>query len=70
MKDKVTEFADTFALSVHEVKPVDFIKFRLDIPEGTMFPLKVSQKLLTQAQKEYYLPLPDKFIEAGILRPI
>lgn len=67
LKDKVAEFVDTFTLSVHEVKPVDFIKFRLDIPKGTTFPLKVSQKPLTQAQKEYYLPLLDKFVEAGIL---
>ncbi|KIM56847.1 hypothetical protein SCLCIDRAFT_42026, partial [Scleroderma citrinum Foug A] len=70
LKDKVAEFTDTFTLSVREVKPVDFIKFRLDIPEGTTFPLKVSQKPLTQAQKEYYLPLLDEFVEAGILRPI
>ena len=39
LKDKVIEFADTFTLSVQEVKPVDFIKFKLDIPEGTVFPL-------------------------------
>ena len=70
LKNKVADFADTFALSVREVKPVDFIKFKLDMPEGAMFPLKVSQRPLTQAQKEYYLPLLDKFMEVGVLQPI
>ena len=61
---------DTFALSIQEVKPVDFIEFKLDIPDGTTFPLKVNQCPLTQAQKEFYLPLLDEFEEAGILHPI
>lgn len=67
MKSVVNEFADTFALSVQEVRPVDFIKFHVDIPKDTIFLLKVNQRLLTQAQKEYYLSLLDEFEAAGIL---
>ena len=70
LKNTITKFVDTFALSVWEVKPVDFIKFHVDIPEDAVFPLKVNQCPLTQAQKEFYLPLLDKFEAAGILRPI
>ena len=70
LKNTIAEFVDTFALSVREVKPVDFIKFRVDIPEDVVFPLKVNQCPLTQAQKEFYLPLLDKFEAAGILQPI
>ncbi|KIK18714.1 hypothetical protein PISMIDRAFT_79387, partial [Pisolithus microcarpus 441] len=66
----VAEFADTFALSVQEVKPVDFIKFRLNIPRNTKFPLKVHQKPLTQAQMEWYLPVLEEFNRVGILRDI
>ena len=39
----VAEFADVFALSLREVKPVDFIKFRLHIPPGTQFSKKIYQ---------------------------
>ena len=70
LKSIVSKFADMFTLSVREVKPVDFIKFWVDIPEDAVFPLKVNQQPLTQAQKEFYLPLLDKFEAAGILRPI
>ena len=56
-------------LSVREVKPVNFIEFKLDIPDGATFLLKVNQCPLTQAQKEFYLPLLDEFKEAGILCP-
>ena len=67
MKNTIAEFVDTFALLVREVKPVDFIKFRVDIPEDVVFPLKVNQRSLTKAQKEFYLPLLDEFEAAGIL---
>ncbi|KIK24176.1 hypothetical protein PISMIDRAFT_83860, partial [Pisolithus microcarpus 441] len=70
VKQLVAEFADVFALSVWEVKLVNFIKFRLNVPKDTKFPLKVHQKLLTQAQSEWYLPVLDDFNEAGILRDI
>lgn len=36
VQDLVAEFADTFALSVKEVKPVSFIKFRLNIPKDAV----------------------------------
>ncbi|KIK21574.1 hypothetical protein PISMIDRAFT_73034, partial [Pisolithus microcarpus 441] len=68
--NKIAEFADTFALSVKEVKPVMFMKFRLNVPKDAKFLLKVSQKPLMQAQKEWYLPVLDEFNNAGILRDI
>ncbi|KAG2359045.1 hypothetical protein BDR07DRAFT_1488702 [Suillus spraguei] len=37
------EFIDVFALSVREVKPVDFIKFHQQIPPEAMFTKKVHQ---------------------------
>ncbi|KAG1725898.1 uncharacterized protein EDB91DRAFT_1006753, partial [Suillus paluster] len=34
LRELVAEFADMFALSIREVKPVDFIKFHLQIPQN------------------------------------
>ncbi|KAF8833874.1 hypothetical protein BDN67DRAFT_859285, partial [Paxillus ammoniavirescens] len=70
VKDKISEFADTFALSVREVKPIDFMKFRLNVPKDVEYPTKVNQKRLTQAQKEWYLQVLDEFDKAGVMRDI
>ncbi|KAG2746618.1 hypothetical protein P692DRAFT_20673037, partial [Suillus brevipes Sb2] len=64
----VAEFADVFALSVREVKPVDFIKFRLQIPPDATFTKKIHQRPLTKPQREYLFPVLDDMQEAGITR--
>ncbi|KAI6027298.1 hypothetical protein PISMIDRAFT_76368, partial [Pisolithus microcarpus 441] len=69
-KKKVAGFADTFALSVCEVKLVMFHKFHLDGPQGTTFSTKVSQKPLTQPQKEFLFPVLDEFNVAGVMQDI
>lgn len=68
--DLVLEFADIFALSVQEVKPVDSITFHLNIPKDKDYPVKVNQCPLTQAQKEWYFPVLDDFVVADVLREI
>ncbi|KAI6025243.1 hypothetical protein BKA83DRAFT_4491975 [Pisolithus microcarpus] len=55
VQETIAEFADTFTLLVKE---------------DTKFLLRVSQKPLTQAQKEWYLPVLDEFSEARILHDI
>ncbi|KAG2119865.1 uncharacterized protein F5147DRAFT_564021, partial [Suillus discolor] len=42
-----------------EVKPVDFIKFHLQIPPGTTFAKKIQQRPLTKPQHEYLFPVLD-----------
>ncbi|KAL4067440.1 hypothetical protein V8B97DRAFT_1918928 [Scleroderma yunnanense] len=66
LKNKVAKFADMFALSVQEVKPINLIKLQLNILKDTTFLLKVHQQSLTQAQKEFYLSMLDKFKVSGI----
>lgn len=66
----IAKFADIFTLSVWEVKPVDFIKFRLNIPKDKEYPMKVNQRPLTQIQREWYCPVLDDFVTAGVLREI
>ena len=64
------EFADIFALSVKEVKPISTTKYRLNIPDCATFSVKANQRLLNQAQKEFYFPKLIEFENAGVLRPI
>ena len=68
--DLMAEFTDVFALSVKEVKPVTHIKYRLDIPPNAALLVKVNQRSLTMAQKEFYFPCLMEFVEAGVLKPI
>jgi hypothetical protein len=67
-RELVKEFADVFALSIREVKPVDFIKFRLQIPEDATFSKKVHQRPLTKPQREYLFPVLDGMRRVGIIR--
>ncbi|KAG2034214.1 hypothetical protein BDR03DRAFT_870608, partial [Suillus americanus] len=64
----VIEFADVFALSIREVKPVDFTQFRLQIPQDAIFSRKVHQRPLTQPQRKYLFPVLDDMRRAGITR--
>ena len=66
----IHEFADIFALSVREVKPVDFLKFHLNIPKIKSYPMIIPQKPLTQAQKEWYFLVLDDFVAARVLREV
>ncbi|KAF8834950.1 hypothetical protein BDN67DRAFT_875138, partial [Paxillus ammoniavirescens] len=70
VQNLVAEFADIFALSIQEVKPVKFIKFRLNILKDIDYPTKVNQKQLSQVQKEFYHPKLTKLIEVKVLRSI
>ncbi|OAX32439.1 hypothetical protein K503DRAFT_657628, partial [Rhizopogon vinicolor AM-OR11-026] len=64
----VAEFADVFALSLREVKPIDYIKFHLRIPPGTEFSKKIHQRPLTKPQHKYLFPILNDMRQAGITR--
>ncbi|KAJ3925333.1 MAG: hypothetical protein NXY57DRAFT_967998 [Lentinula lateritia] len=63
----LSEYADCFALSVGEVRPVKDAVHRLNIPEGATFPKKVRQKSLTPPQREYLHTKIDELLEAGVI---
>ncbi|KAG2743356.1 hypothetical protein P692DRAFT_20746783, partial [Suillus brevipes Sb2] len=65
-RELVKEFADVFILSIREVKPVDFIKFCLQIPEDTTFSKKVHQRPLMKSQREYLFSVLDGMRRVGI----
>ncbi|KIK35303.1 hypothetical protein CY34DRAFT_42628, partial [Suillus luteus UH-Slu-Lm8-n1] len=64
------EFADTFALAVSEVFPVDFKMFKLTFPEGTRFNTKVNQRPLTPPQRAFLYDRLNELESAGIIRRI
>ncbi|KIK35568.1 hypothetical protein CY34DRAFT_95846, partial [Suillus luteus UH-Slu-Lm8-n1] len=70
VRDLCAEFADTFALAVSEVFPVDFKTFKLTFPEGTLFTTKVNQRPLTPPQREFLYERLNKLEAAGIIRRI
>ena len=70
VRNLISEFADVFALSVREVKQVDLPTFRLNMPKDVEYPTKVNQRPLTQAQKEWYMPVLNDLTAAGVLREI
>ena len=66
----IHEFADVFALSIKEVKPISTIKYQLNIPHGTTFSVKANQRPLNQAPKEFYFPKLTEFKNTRVLCPI
>jgi len=68
--DLLCEFADIFALSIKEVKPLSSIKYHLNIPEGLTFSVKANQQPLNQAQKNFYFSKLTEFVDARVLKLI
>lgn len=68
VQDLVAEFEDVFALSLSEVRPVDFIKHKLAIKEGAILLKQVSQKPLTKARRMWYIGILDEMEKAGICK--
>lgn len=69
VRDLIREFADIFALSVHEVLPVNDAIHRLNISPDATFSKKVHQKPLTPPQRQYLYESIDVMLEAGIIEP-
>ena len=66
----ISHYADCFALSISEVKPIEGAVHRLNIPDDAKFPLKVNQRPLTPPQRKFLYPKLDEMIAAGVLRQL
>ena len=66
----VEEYADGFALSVHEVKHIPRAVQMLYIPEDAELSKKIGQKPLTPPQASYFSKALDVMIDTGICTPI
>ncbi|KAG6912435.1 hypothetical protein DXG01_014657, partial [Tephrocybe rancida] len=63
----ITEYADVFALSVSEVKPVKGAVHKLNIKPDAKFSTKIHQKPTTPPQKKYLHKSIDEMLAAGII---
>ena len=66
----VEEYADVFALSVHEVKHIPGAVHKLYVPEDAELSKKIGQKPLTLPQAAYFSKALDVVIDTGICAPI
>ncbi|KAG6912519.1 hypothetical protein DXG01_014037, partial [Tephrocybe rancida] len=67
VRNFIIEYADVFALSVSEVKPVKGAVHKLHIKPDAKFSTKIHQKPLTPPQKKYLHTSIDDMIAAGII---
>ena len=64
----LSEFADCFALSVHEVLPIPGAEHHIHIPPDTTFPKKIPhQRQPTEAQHAYLSDAIDELLVADII---
>ncbi|KAJ4494134.1 hypothetical protein C8R41DRAFT_715992, partial [Lentinula lateritia] len=66
----LSSYADCFALSVGEVRPVKNAVHRLNVPENATLPKKVRQNQnlgVSPPQREYLHAKIDKLLEAGVI---
>lgn len=70
VEDLVRDFADMFALSVHEVKHIPGVTHHLEVPNDTQLHMKIGQKPMTPPQVAYFSEAIDIMVEARICAPI
>ena len=66
----IQDFADVYALSVHEVKHIPGATHRLEIPEDAKFNTKIHQRPMSPPQTAYFSKALDVMLEAGVCAPI
>ncbi|KAL1657799.1 hypothetical protein GGF50DRAFT_21513, partial [Schizophyllum commune] len=66
----VREFADCFALSLHEVRTVAGAQHTMDIPADATFSTRVHQRPLTEPQRRWYNRVLDEMLGAGVIEPV
>ncbi|KIJ48200.1 hypothetical protein M422DRAFT_162835, partial [Sphaerobolus stellatus SS14] len=66
--DLMSEIADTFALPLAEVIPVNFMQHKLHVKPGVSLPMKVHQCPITGAQKDWYNKILDDMEAAEIIQ--
>jgi len=69
--DLLTEFADSFALSISEVIPIPGAEHHIHVPPDTTFLKKIPhQRQLTELQKSYLSNAIDELLTADIIESI
>ncbi|KAF8145246.1 hypothetical protein K438DRAFT_1630409, partial [Mycena galopus ATCC 62051] len=63
----IAEFADCYALSMKEVKPIPNAEHSMNIPADATFNTKIHQRPMTPAQKQWYNAVINEMLAAGII---
>ena len=70
VKDLIREFADVFALSMSEVLTVDWHQHHLDIDPDVKLPKRMSQRPITENQKEWYYKMLDEMEASSVIQKV
>jgi hypothetical protein len=70
VKSLVWEFTDIFALSMSEVLFVDWHHHHLDIDPDTKLPKRMSQRPITENQKDWYYRMLDEMEESYVIQKV
>jgi len=68
--DLLAEFADTFALTLSEVRPNQRVEHRIDVPADAKLPRHAKPPALTPPQRDWLHKQVDNLLEAGIITRI
>ncbi|KZP23550.1 hypothetical protein FIBSPDRAFT_737102, partial [Athelia psychrophila] len=66
----ITEFADVFALSLTEVRTVNWYKHHLNIDPDVPLPQRASQRPVSGPQKDWLFSMLDNMEEAHVIKKV
>src|SRR6202050_649291 len=66
----IREYADVFALSLSEVRVVDWYKHHLNIDPSVKLPRHTSQRPVTEAQKDWFFNILDEMENAHVIQKV
>ena len=70
VKDLIREFANIFALLMSEVLTVDWHQHHLDIDPNVKLPKCMSQRPITENQKEWYYKMLDEMEASSVIQKV
>jgi len=70
IKSLVREYADVFALSLSEVRVVDWYKHHLDVDPSIKLPTRTSQRPITESQKDWFFSILDEMEDAHVIQKV
>jgi len=66
----ISEYADVFALSLSEVKVIDWYKHHLNVDPSVKLPKKTAQRPITEAQKDWFFSILDEMEETHVIQRV
>ena len=66
----IREYADVFALSLSEVKVVNWYKHHLNVDPSVKLPRKTAQRPITEAQKDWFFSILEEMESAHVIQHV